>query len=209
MLEQEFLPLENLWPDLSGLSARFDACLARKDGGNILVKAFLCDRGQAGEELRLMAGLFRSGLKPLQGGAPGGRVLAEFILVSAGKIRQERWEEFAASGEGGFLAPVLLAKACLELEPPNLRRRGRVKPWPRDSWFFQRLQQPSLLTLAEVKGELRLREQKDRAAREKLGKGRPWATWTLIGLNVLAYAATLLIQQSAEVKQLIMRLPGI
>jgi membrane associated rhomboid family serine protease len=187
ILDLDYSPLEQVLPDQSSLAARFDACLIKREGNEILVKAFLVDRGQGSEELRLSAEVFREALKSLPLPDRWGRVLAELVFVAPQKVSEERWQGLAGAAEGKFLSPVLVSRSCLELDPLNFRRQSRVKVTPPPPWYLKVLQKRSSLGSEELETILRQRRETDQQARRLIFSGTPWATYTLIGVNVLAF----------------------
>jgi hypothetical protein len=196
MLDHDFVPLEKIWPEQSSLSARFDACLAKRDGADFWVKAILADRGLGGEELKLSAEIFREALKKAEAPVSGSRVLAELILVSPVRIAEERWTGLISAPEGSFLSPVLVSKSCVELSPRRFRHEGRVKLWPGARWYLNTLKPGRPLESREMEETLEQRWDQDQKTRRLLHAGNPWATYGLILLNLAAFS---LIWQQAEI----------
>lgn len=193
VVDEEFLPLERVLPEAAPVSAAFDACVARLNGRDLTVNAFLEFRGQDVPELEFRAQQLKEALTGSERLVPG-RLYAQLTLVSEEPLPQDRWEALEKISEGHFLSKTVLARASIDKFEGvwRFRRQGGKAPGPGQAWYLKKLAQ-GLAGPLEAGEVLRFRQEEDGRIRQWLRRRNTWATYLLIILNT-AYFLTYFLQ---------------
>lgn len=200
-----FEPLGHLLPpgQVPYAQGLFDACLGRREGGDLRVHALLADGGGDAALAVQRAESLRASLKTAEASVRGRLKVAVWLVVPSASRMEELRAPFLKFEDAHFLSKTVVGRGLLCVETGAGAFEGRAASLPSAPELAAALADAGADPGPEAADRVRAgresaalnRDQDERSSARMLRPGPSPATWTMIGLNSGCYAVQLLLAQ--------------